>query len=184
MKAFLIICFAILCSAAFAQQSKKATTKKGTVKKSAAGKSNDNSIITNAISKDVMEVELGGYAEKFAANQRVKDLGSMMVRDHRRTKTELKSIAMEKNIIVSEAMNSPDKVRADALEKKKGADFDKHYVDMLISDHTKDIAELKKVQSRVQDKRLKAFLPKALTLMRTHLDSAKAVQAYIKDINK
>ena len=183
MKYMLFIFLALfLVAEVNGQQQKKSTAKKTTTKKAVpakkgtAVKANDNTLIVNAINNDLMEIELGDYAEKFAAGQRVKDLASMMVRDHRRTKTELKSIARDKNMTVSDEMDTQHKAKANEIEKKKGPDFDKQYVDMIISGHTKNLNEFKSAQLRVQDKHLKDFMTRAITLMHTHLDSAKSVQ--------
>jgi putative membrane protein len=187
MKSLLIIFLSLfLITAVNAQQQKKSTARKTTikkntaVKKSTAVKANDNSIILSAVNSDLMEIELGGYTEKYAAEQRVKDLAAMIVRDHRRTKTELKSIAVDKNITVKDEMDASHKAKINEMEKNKGAALDKQYVDMMISDHTKNLNEFKSAQLRVQDKHLKDFLARAITLMHTHLDSAKSVQAYLK----
>jgi putative membrane protein len=184
MRILLISCFLFLGIAAQAQQAKKAPAKKSTTKKSTAAKASstkpvDGSVIMKAYYGDLLEIELGGYAEKYAASQRVKDFGSMMVRDHRRTKAELKSIASNRNMTISETMDASHKAKADAMENKKGEEFDKQYMAMMISDHTKDLAELRKASGSVRDADLKKFMPRALTLMQTHLDSARAVQAAI-----
>jgi putative membrane protein len=176
----LVLCYPVITNA---QQPKKAPAKK-TVKKSSAKKSNDGSLIMKAYYADLLQIELGGYAEKYAADPRVKTLASVMVRDHRRTKIELKSIASLRNMKVGDALDASHQAKADALEKKKGADFDKQYVDMLVNDHAKALAEFRRAQSSVQDKELKEFIPRALTLMQAHLESAREVQASIKGTGK
>jgi putative membrane protein len=181
MKVFTIICLSLLlCFVAVAQQSKKAPAKKSTVKKSSTGRSSDNSFILKAINSDLMKAELGSYADKYSTNQRIKNLGAMMAKDHRRTKTELKSIATDRNLIVPDEMDAAHKARVAALEKKKGVDFDKHYVDMIVTDQAKDLAEYKRMLKSASDTRLKTFLPRAITLLQLQLDSAKAIQANIK----
>src|SRR5690348_15317672 len=158
MKLYLAIFLSLFFLAeVYGQQQKKTISKKTTAKKSTTlkkrtpVKTNDSSIILNAANNDLLEIELGGYAEKFASNQRVKDLAEMMVRDHRRTKTELKSIAKDKNMTVSDEMDAQHKARATEMEKKKGNAFDEQYVDLMISDHTKDLNEFKNAQSHIQD---------------------------------
>jgi putative membrane protein len=182
---FLIICLSLfLSSLAVAQQSKKAPAKKSTVKKTTTSKTSDNSFIVKAINGDLMKVELGSYADKYAAEQRVKNLGAMMARDHRRTKTEFKSIATDRNLVVPDEMDAAHKARVNAWEKKKGTDFDKHYIDMIVTDQAKDLAEYKRMVRSATDTHLKNFLPRAITLLRVQLDSAKAIQAFIKNSQK
>ena len=180
MKIVLALFFTLFLAAGVSAQQKKATTKKSTAKKTATTKFSDNTFIANTISSDLVEIELGDYAEKYAADPRVKTFGSTMIRDHRRTKTELKSIATDKNMTVKDAMSAKDKARADALEKKKGAAFDKAYIDMMVNDHTKDVSELRKAGALVKDNHLKELVRKAAILNQTHLAAAKELQASIK----
>jgi putative membrane protein len=181
---FLIFFSGLFALAANAQQSKKSTTKKAPAKKTAAAKPADGPVIMKTYYDDLMEVELGGYAEKYAADQRVKDLGSTMVRDHRRTKIELKSIASQRNMTIPETMDTQHQGKTNELEKKKGTDFDKQYVDMLVSNNAKNLSELRRAQTQVRDKALKDYMPKLITLAQTHLDSARVVQAHIKGVKK
>ena len=52
----------------------------------------DSSFIMEAAAGGMMEVEVGKIAQQNAANQRVKDFGTMMVTDHGKANDELKSI--------------------------------------------------------------------------------------------
>ena len=53
----------------------------------------DRDFVMKAASGGLMEVELGNIAQQNAASQRVKDFGSMMVRDHSAANQELMSFA-------------------------------------------------------------------------------------------
>src|SRR5215211_5864160 len=50
----------------------------------------DKDFVLKAAGGGVMEVELGNIAQQNASSQRVKDFGSMMVRDHSKANDELK----------------------------------------------------------------------------------------------
>jgi len=89
----------------------------------------------------IMEVELGAYARDNAFNQQVKDFGTMMVANHSKANQELKSIALSKNIVLPTMVEGKEKKHMDELMKKKGKDFDKAYVSMMIDDHKKDVSE-------------------------------------------
>ena len=65
----------------------------------------------------------------------------------------------------------------DKLSKKSGADFDKAYVDMMVEDHKKDIAALKKQQEDVSDNDIKNFATTTLPTLQKHLDSIQAIKS-------
>ena len=66
------------------------------------------------------------------------------------------------------------------LKKKSGRDFDKAYMDMMVSDHKDDISLFEDNSNSAKDGDVKSFAAKTLPVLRTHLDSAQAVQKAIK----
>ena len=133
-----------------------------------------------AASGGAMEVELGNTAQQKASNQRVKDFGSMMVRDHSKANDELKTLASNKNIVLPATLGEEHQKHVDELGKKSGADFDKDYIDMMVKDHQEDINMFEKAANSLKDADLKSFATNTLPVLKTHLDSAKAVQEGLK----
>ncbi|MEO6548432.1 MAG: DUF4142 domain-containing protein [Ferruginibacter sp.] len=123
----------------------------------------------------MMEVDLGKYAQENAMSDRVKNFGAMMVKDHSTANEELKSIASGKNITLPAQVESNAKMHMDNLMKKKGKDFDKAYMDMMLDDHKKDVKAFQKAASECKDADLKSFAGKTLPVLQGHLDSAKAI---------
>ena len=56
-----------------------------------------------------------------------------------------------------------------------GADFDREYTRMMVSDHTKDVSEFEKQSTRGTDADLKAFASKTLPTLQEHLQMARAL---------
>jgi len=135
----------------------------------------DTGFVMKAAKGGMMEVELGNYAQQNAASQRVKDFGGMMVRDHSQANDELKSIVANKSVTLPAAVTGDEKKHMDMLMKKTGKDFDKAYMSMMVEDHKKDINEFEKATKNVMDPDVKAWASKTLPVLRTHLDSAQAV---------
>ncbi|MGE5419376.1 MAG: DUF4142 domain-containing protein [Chloroflexota bacterium] len=128
----------------------------------------------------LMEVELGRYVEQNAANARVKNFGSMMVRDHSKANDELKSIASQKNIQLPASMDEKHMNSVNDLKKKKGAELDKDYMSDMVDDHEKDVDKFRKQSEDGKDPEIKAFATKTLPVLQTHLDSAKSIHDALK----
>ena len=126
------------------------------------------------------EVEMGKLANEKATNQRVKNFGQMMVDDHSKAGEELKSLASQKNVTLPASMSDDHHKDMDDLNKKKGKEFDKSYMKMMVSDHEKDISEFEKAAKNATDADLKAWADKTLPVLRKHLDSAKAINGSLK----
>ena len=131
--------------------------------------------MTKAASGGIMEVQLGQLAQQQAVSQRVKDFGAMMVRDHGKANDELKSLASAKNVSLSDSLTSEHKRHVTNLQNKKGTAFDKAYMSMMVQDHQKDIQEFEKASNNLSDGEVKAFATRTLPVLKTHLDSATAI---------
>lgn len=131
--------------------------------------------VTKAADGGMAEVELGQLAQQNAASQRVKDFGSMMVRDHSVANNELKALLTGSNVVLPDSLSKKHQQHRDNLAKKQGAAFDKAYMKMMVDDHQKDVSEFEKASKDSKIEQIKAFATKTLPVLRTHLDSAKAI---------
>lgn len=130
---------------------------------------------TKAASGGMLEVQLGQLAQQKAKSQRVKDFGSMMVTDHSKANDELKSIAASNNVTIPAALLPEHQKHLDMMSKMSGADFDKHYMDMMVNDHKEDIGDFKKEANSSTNDAFKDFAGKTLPVLQKHLDSAQAI---------
>lgn len=134
-----------------------------------------NSFVQKALSGGMMEVELGNMASANAQSQRVKDFGAMMVADHSQAGNELKSMATSNAIQVPAEMMPEHRKHVDMLRDKKGASFDKAYMDMMVKDHKEDIDAFKKASTNLTEAGYKNYAAKTLPVLQKHLDSAQAI---------
>ena len=135
----------------------------------------DSEFVMKAATGGMMEVSAGNVAQTNAANDRVKAFGSMMVSDHSKANAELMALASAKGITLPAALPATEQKHVDDMGKLKGKDFDNHYMSMMLSDHKKDVAEFEKEASNATDPDLKAWAAKTLPTLKTHLDSAQAI---------
>ncbi|MRX46972.1 DUF4142 domain-containing protein [Pedobacter puniceum] len=135
--------------------------------------------LVEAASGGMMEVELGKIAQANANHPRVKSFAQMMVNDHSAANTELMTLAQSKNVTLPQTMGEDHQKMMDDLKNKKGADFDKAYMDMMVDDH-KDDVELFEEATTSKDVEISAFAGKILPKLKIHLDSAKAIHDAVK----
>lgn len=136
--------------------------------------------IDKAASGGMMEVELGKIAQSNAQNQRVKNFGAMMVRDHSKANDELKNVAAKLNVTLPVALAAEHQQHVDAMRKMKGAEFDKHYMQMMAEDHVKDVEMFQKTADSEKEADIQKFAAQALPVLKMHLDSAKAINSSLK----
>jgi putative membrane protein len=137
--------------------------------------SDASNFAVEAANGGMMEVELGKIAQEKAINPRVKAFGEMMVNDHTEAGNNLKQIATTLNIALPDSVSNDTRKEIDKMKMKKGRDFDKAYISMMVDDHKKDIAEFRKCADNCSDSTIKSFAANTLPVLVKHLDSIQAI---------
>ena len=140
----------------------------------------DEEFIKKALGGGMMEVELGKIAQTNASDKQVKEFGEMMVTDHSKAGDELKSLAASKKVQLPDDPLKEHKEHIDELKAKKGAEFDKAYLKMMLEDHKKDVKEFEEAAKDSKDADVKAFAEKTLPVLEKHLSSAKTINKTVK----
>ena len=89
----------------------------------------DKTFMKKAAKGGMMEVAMGKLAQHNGQSDDVKSFGKRMVTDHSKANDELKSIAQQKG------------VKLPSKEPTEKWSSDKAYMDMMVKDHEKDLAE-------------------------------------------
>jgi len=133
----------------------------------------DQKFAQDAAAGGLAEVEMGQLAADKASNEKVKQFGQRMVTDHSKANTELKTLASKKGLTLPDSPKPKDKSMAQKMSKLSGAAFDKAYMQDMVKDHQKDVAEFQKEASSGSDPDLKAWAGTTLPVLQEHLKMAK-----------
>jgi putative membrane protein len=133
----------------------------------------DQKFAQDAAAGGLAEVEMGQLAADKASNEKVKQFGQRMVTDHSKANTELKTLASKKGLTLPDSPKPKDKSIAEKMSKLSGAAFDKAYMQDMVKDHQKDVAEFQKEASNGSDPDLKAWAGTTLPVLQEHLKMAK-----------
>jgi putative membrane protein len=140
----------------------------------------DADFMVKATAGNQLEVILGKLAQENGVNAGVKRFGEMMVHDHTKGEEELRGLGASKRIILPDTISNQQKKEQQDLGKKKGRDFDKAYVKLMVEDHKEDVDEFRKASQEANDPDIKAIAGKMLPILQMHLDSAQALQKSMK----
>ena len=152
----------------------------GALAQGAAVPAPDRAFAEKAAAGGAAEVEGGKVAEQRASSDKVKQFGARMVQDHGKANEELKQIAGGKGLQLPSAPDAHHQQEMARLQKLSGAEFDRAYMDHMVKDHKKDIAEFRKQASSGKDPEIKAFAAKTLPTLEEHLKMAEAANAEAK----
>jgi putative membrane protein len=133
----------------------------------------DEAFVMKVAKGGMAEVELGKLAADKASSDAVKRFGQRMVDDHSKANDELKALAQSKNIALSLEMGPDEKALRDRLMKLSGPAFDQAYMKAMVSDHVKDVNEVRIESKSGKDPDVKAWAAKTLPTLEEHLKMAR-----------
>jgi putative membrane protein len=128
----------------------------------------DKTFMRKAAKGGMFEVAMGNLAKEDAQNADVKSFGERMVTDHSKANDELKTIAEQKG------------VKLPSKEPTEKWTSDKAYMNAMVKDHEKDLAEFKEEASTSTDPDVKKFAEDTANMIQQHLDLAKETQSKLK----
>jgi putative membrane protein len=128
----------------------------------------DKIFMKKAAKGGMMEVAMGNLAEQNGQSDEVKSFGKRMVTDHSKANDELKSIAARKGVTLP------------GNEPTVKWSSDKTYMNMMVKDHEKDLAEFQEEAKTGSDPEVKKFAGDTAKVVQEHLDLAKETQSKLK----
>jgi putative membrane protein len=126
----------------------------------------------------ITEVKLGKLAVKNGANARVKDFGRHMVSDHTKANESLEMLAGKKGVKLPTECDTKHQEVINKLSKLTGDKFDHDFMDQMLDDHKKVIADLE-AEEKTTDVALKDWCQKTLPTIKEHLKMAQNVDAIV-----
>ena len=135
----------------------------------------DQHFMKEAAEGGMAEVELGNLASQKASSSEVKHFGERMVQDHTKANDQLKQIASSKGVKLPSEPSHAQMAEKKRLEKLSGTQFDKAYMDAMLKDHKKDVADFQKESQSGKDPDLKSFASQTLPTLQDHLKQAQSV---------
>src|SRR6185312_511389 len=135
----------------------------------------DQKFMKEAAQGGEAEVQLGQLAQQKAESPDVKAFGQRMVDDHTKANDQLKQVASQKGVTLPSQPDAKDKAEKARLEKMSGAQFDKAYINYMVADHKKDVADFQREASHANDPDVKNFAQSTLPTLQSHLQQAESI---------
>ena len=90
-----------------------------------------------------------------------------MVKNHPRLNKELGAAATSIGLTVPTDLSEDQRTEYTKLSKMSGKRFDKDHIDLMVKDHTEDLAAFQKAESTTQDPKLKTAIASAISSFRS-----------------
>ena len=142
------------------------------VPKSVAQTDDDKKFLATAAQGDRNEIALSEVAEQRATNPAVKAFAEKMVKEHKEMSESMKPFAEQWGINPPVEVDSDHQKELDKLKGLSGKDFDKEYIDQMVSDHSKALDAFTDEAKSTKDAKFKAVVLKAKTRVAAHKNMA------------
>jgi len=129
-----------------------------------------------------MEITLAKEAQR-QGTAKVKDYASTLITDHQQADKDLTAFAKAHHLTTipadkpttdAERQDDKDTTQAMAhLKTLKGADFDKEYLNMMVSGHDKELTKIDVEISSASDPEFKSLLQNVKPMLQRHADQAR-----------
>lgn len=132
----------------------------------------DKKFVADAAQGDRNEIALSELAEQKATSPAVKAFASRMVREHKQMTVSMKPFAEKWGMNPPVDVDSDHKKELDKLNGLSGHDFDKEYMDAMVSDHGKALDAFTKEAKDTKVASFKAAVLKGKTRVAAHKNMA------------
>lgn len=129
----------------------------------------DALFLVNAAEINLEEIKLGELAQKNGRTTYVKELGKMMGAVHTKSLNDLTVLAKIKKMSIPASPTDHSQEAYKKLKDKSGADFDKAYAELMVSEHINVIATFEKVATEGNDTDIRNWAIVSLADLREHL---------------
>lgn len=136
----------------------------------------DKQFLKDASQGNYDEIQLGKLAEQKAENPAVKNFGHRMVTDHTRLTEKMKPFATAWDIPAPTGLSPDAQQQYDKLSGLSGKDFDKEYIDDMVSDHTKDLDAFTKEVNDTHDAKFKVAVEQGKSVVAAHKNMAYSLK--------
>jgi putative membrane protein len=126
------------------------------------------------------EIELSKLAATNSLIADVKKLAADLVMAHTAINEKISAIAASANFVLPTAVNADHQKDLNDMAKLTGTEFDKKYINTIISGHEKSVSNYKDAAKNLTVSDTKAFAQETLPKIEEHLVMAKKVKAKIK----
>jgi putative membrane protein len=140
--------------------------------KAKAADDNDKKFLATAAQADQNEIALSEVAEQKATNPDVKAFAMKMLKEHKAMTASMKPFAEEWGLTPPMGPDADHQKEIDKLNGLSGKDFDKEYMDVMVSDHTKALNLFTTEVRDTKDQKFKMAVEKGKSHVAAHKNMA------------
>ena len=132
----------------------------------------DKKFLATAAQSDQNEIALSRLAEQKATNPAVKAFAQKMIKEHTQMTESMKPFADSWGLTPPSGPDADHQKELDKLNGLSGNDFDKEYIDQMVTDHSKALSAFTSEAKDTKDAKFRAAVIKGKTAVAAHKNMA------------
>lgn len=137
-----------------------------------AAQSAEAQFLVNAAEMNLEAISIGQLAQQNSTSIHVQELGKLMKQTHSKSFTDLTTLAKDKLATIPTSPTEAAQNDYKELTEKSGIEFDKHFADLMVREHTTAISAFEKASVDFTDEEIRNWATSMLPILRTNLDQA------------
>jgi len=137
----------------------------------------DKDFLKTASQANVDEIKMAELAEKRAADPDVRGFARLMVKDHETLGDKVAPFASNWDLTPPTTMDADHQEEWNKLDKMRGKDFDKRFIDDMVKDHEQAYDLFHKEVLDTHDQQFKPVVEEGQSMVVAHLNMAKSLQS-------
>jgi len=140
----------------------------------------DRAFMQRAEDADIKERDLGRVMAQKSQNSDVRDYAKMLADDHDKDLKNVMNILQNKGIRQPKNMVQVNNQALTELNNLNGSALDRRFIDMMVMDHQRDVAEYSKETKSGEDPAVRDYAARTLTTLQDHLKKAQELQGKLQ----
>lgn len=137
-----------------------------------AATDDDKKFLATAAQSDQNEIALSKVAEQKATNPAVKSFANKMIAEHMKMTATMEPYAESWGVTPPNGPDADHQAELEKLNGMSGAEFDKEYMDQMVTDHTKALSAFTTEAKKTKDVKFRATVIKGKTAVAAHKNMA------------
>jgi putative membrane protein len=137
-----------------------------------AATDDDKKFLATAAQSDQNEIGLSKLAEEKASNPAVKAFAHKMVTEHEKMTASMKPFAEPWGVTPPSGLDDDHQKEYDKLQGMSGGDFDKEYMNQMVTDHAKALDAFTSEAKDTKDAKFRSAVLKGKTVVAAHKNMA------------
>jgi len=137
----------------------------------------EQDFMMKASQANLAEIDMARIALEKSDNSDVRDYANMIRSDHTSALEDLTDLMKDKNVSQPQTLPAETHQDIDRMNNLTGPELDREFMNMMVSDHQKEVEMFRDQQAIAQSDDVKKYVEDILPKLEMHLDKAQQLQS-------